>query len=332
LGSTIMGFHLMNYCKKCAIPILSQWQGWPLWKPVPLLPRVRNGSCDACGYQVEVVLSTEIQWLNYHGPYNTGLPDYWLLVTDQTTVWGLPYHSETVCDRCGGRAVLSEHGDSRSGRFEYKAGCPSCYEEESKRKQEELQRQQDIEAMHQRERQDYFQSLAAMSLEKRITTIAEDKSIDPYRNWREWNGWKSEWGRYSDGDIAALNAESTQHLIDLCESNSVLRSLGVLQSLYDRRHHLRQVAMDEIRRKYAAISPQDQLTELVVATTTPISNFPIELASAVTINWLDTIPEIKRVDFLSQLSTCKLRAWVRAHQRLSNSASPNPAVHTDAAR
>lgn len=186
----------MSYCKKCAIPILSQWQGWPLRKPVPLLPRVRNGSCEACGYQVEVVLSTEIQWLNCHGPYNQGLPDYWLLVTDQKTRWGLPYHSETVCDRCGSRAVLSKHGDSRSGRC-----CPSCYGEESKRKQEELQRkqeelqrQQDIEAMHQamhqRERQVYFQSIAAMSLEKRVTTISEDKSIDPYRDW-EWSGWTS---------------------------------------------------------------------------------------------------------------------------------------------
>jgi hypothetical protein len=46
----------------------------------------------------------------------------------------LPYHSESVCHRCGSRAVLSEHGDSRGGRFEYKLGCPSCYEEESKRK------------------------------------------------------------------------------------------------------------------------------------------------------------------------------------------------------
>ncbi len=313
----------MNYCNECAIHILRQWRGWPLRKPVPLLPQVRDGKCEACGSQGKVVSSTDIQWLNYHGPYNTGLPDYWLLVTDQTTVWGLPYHSETLCHRCGSRAVLSEHGDSRSGRFEYKLGCPSCYEEESKRRQEELQRQQDNEAMHRRQRQDYFQLLATMPFENRVTAIAEDKSIDPYRNWREWNGWKPEWSRSSDGEIAALSAEGTQHLIDLCESNSVLSSLGVLQRLYDRRHQLRQAAMEEIRRKYAAMSLQDQLTELVIATTTPIAHFPVELANVVTDDWLGTIPELQRADFLSQISTCRLRVWVRARQSLSYAASPN---------
>lgn len=123
----------MNYCKGCAIQLLKQWQGWPLRKPVPLLPQVIDGECESCGSQSEVISNTEIQWLNYHGPYNTGLPDYWLLVTDQKTVWGLPYHSESVCHRCGSRAVLSEHGDSRSGRFKYKLDCPSCHEERSKR-------------------------------------------------------------------------------------------------------------------------------------------------------------------------------------------------------
>ena len=80
--------------------------------------------------------------------------------------------------------------------------------------------------------------------------------------------------------------------------------------------------MDEIRRKYATMSLQDQLTELVVATTTPISHFPVELANVVTDDWLNTMPEQQRADFLSQISTCRLRVWVRARQRLSYAASP----------
>ncbi len=67
---------------------------------------------------------------------------------------------------------------------------------------------------------------------------------------------KREWSRCSDEEIAALCAESTQGLIDLCEGNSVLRSLGVLQRLYDRRHELRLVAIAEIRSKYSAMSSQ----------------------------------------------------------------------------
>lgn len=311
----------MNYCKECAIQLLKQWQGWPLTKPVPLLPQVIDGKCEACGSQSEVVSNTAIQWLNYHGRYNAGLPDYWLLVTDQKTVWGLPYHSEAVCHRCGSRAVLSEHGDSRSGRFEYKLGCPSCHEEESKRKQErkqeEFHRQQNLDALHRRARQDYFRSLATIPFEIRLTTIAKDNSIGLYRKGGEWNSWKPEWSRCSDEEIAALNAESTQRLIDHCESNSVLNSLGVLQRLYDRRHQLRLTAMGEIRRRYGTMSLQDQLTELVVATTTPISHFPVELANFVTDDWLGTIPERQKADFLFQLSTSKLRAWIKARKRLS---------------
>lgn len=50
-----------------------------------------------------------IKWLNVHGPYNTGLPDYWLLViSDNKSKWGLPYYAETMCPRCKQRAVVSE--------------------------------------------------------------------------------------------------------------------------------------------------------------------------------------------------------------------------------
>lgn len=122
----------MNYCSDCAAPILKQWQGWPLRDPVPLLPKIWDGKCEACGSEGDVVPNTTIQWLNYHGPYNTGLPDYWLLVTDQQTVWGQPYHAEAQCPRCGGRAVMSEHGDARNGKFAYQLGCPACHEEEAK--------------------------------------------------------------------------------------------------------------------------------------------------------------------------------------------------------
>jgi len=165
-----------------------------------------------------------------------------------------------------------------------------------------------------------------------LSKIAEDKSIDPYRNWQEWNGWKSEWCRCRDEEISALDAAATQGLIDLCEGNSVLRSLGVLQCLYDRRHELRQATIAEIRSKHGAMTSQALLTELVTIMAIPISHFPIEIADAVTDDWLETIPEIPRANFLLQLGSCKLRVWIRARKRLSYFMSPNPAVHTDAAR
>lgn len=116
----------VNYCRACSMSTLSTWQGWPLKDPIPLLTLLGEGGCPACGTQAEELVSTEIVWLNYLGPYNTGLPDSWNLVTGQETVWGLPYYEETTCRRCNGRAVLSQHGDRRGGRFEYKVNCPSC--------------------------------------------------------------------------------------------------------------------------------------------------------------------------------------------------------------
>lgn len=117
----------MKYCQDCSAPILAAWRGWPLKDPVPLLPRVVEGVCECCGRAgAALVDNTDIQWLNYHGPYNTGLPDYWLLVSNQKTDWGLPYHSEVNCRRCGQRAVLCKLGKSSSVSPEYKVSCPSC--------------------------------------------------------------------------------------------------------------------------------------------------------------------------------------------------------------
>ena len=121
-----MGADPAKYCRTCSVGALSAWKGWPLRDPIPLLTLLSEEGCAVCGNQAEELASTEIFWLNYHGRYNTGLPDYWNLVTGQETVWGLPYYEETTCRRCKGRAVLSQHGDSRVGRFEYKVNCPAC--------------------------------------------------------------------------------------------------------------------------------------------------------------------------------------------------------------
>lgn len=116
----------IKYCRKCAESILGNWKGWPHKDPIPLLPLIGDHGCAECGSVGEVVLNTEIYWLNYHGPYNTGLPDYWLLVTGKQTVWGRPYFQEVTCNRCKARAVMSEFGDTRRNHFKYRINCPGC--------------------------------------------------------------------------------------------------------------------------------------------------------------------------------------------------------------
>jgi hypothetical protein len=114
-----------NFCATCSAPLLAAWKGWPLRDPIPHLPRIVDATCGACGGS-KTLQSERIHWLNYHGRYNTGLPDYWLLVTDQETSWGAPYFGDVPCLKCGKSAVLSQHGDTRSQRFEYKINCFSC--------------------------------------------------------------------------------------------------------------------------------------------------------------------------------------------------------------
>lgn len=115
-----------SFCALCSRELLGEWKGWPLRDPIPELPRMNSPKCGSCGNSEVPLLSTQIFWLNCHGPYSTGLPDYWLLVTDRETWWGRPYFGEVSCHKCGRSSVLSQHGDARNNSFEYKINCASC--------------------------------------------------------------------------------------------------------------------------------------------------------------------------------------------------------------
>ncbi len=73
-------------------------------------------------------MSGNIAWYNHHGPYNTGLPDYWLLVVnagENLRNWGFPYFAEGPCPVCGERSVVSCMSLPNGGQ-ELKYNCPTC--------------------------------------------------------------------------------------------------------------------------------------------------------------------------------------------------------------
>ena len=116
---------LRTYCLSCAASALGSWKGWPHKNAVPVLPALSVGSTCACGC-ISTVCSDAIHWLNCHGRYNTGLPDYWLLVVgSEPNTWGTPYFSEKDCPTCGRRAVVSVMG-APNGITELKLNCASC--------------------------------------------------------------------------------------------------------------------------------------------------------------------------------------------------------------
>lgn len=97
-----------SYCKSCSEQILKNWKGWPQRDKVPELPRMIDGVCEVCKGTKELH-PQDISWLNYHSEFCTGLPDYWLLRTDQPqNKWGLPYYFESDCPRCKGRSIISQ--------------------------------------------------------------------------------------------------------------------------------------------------------------------------------------------------------------------------------
>jgi hypothetical protein len=66
---------------------------------LPDLPRLRDGRCPECG-STEALVPDRIYYRNYHGPFNTGLPDYFVLEIVETAdsqryachrKWGNPY-------------------------------------------------------------------------------------------------------------------------------------------------------------------------------------------------------------------------------------------------
>jgi hypothetical protein len=113
------------YCATCADPILTGWRGWPHRDPIPTLPLMQSGRCESCGGD-QPLPAHQITWLNCHGSFSTGLPDYWVLQTNGSGCnWGHPYLADTYCRKCGGRAVISEMRYS-GGTRALRQDCLNC--------------------------------------------------------------------------------------------------------------------------------------------------------------------------------------------------------------
>ena len=114
-----------DFCGECARASLASWQGWPDRNPIPTLPKIIAGACESCG-GTSSLPSSRIRWFNYHGEYNTGLPDYWLLEIDGERVkWGFPYFAEAACAKCGEPATVSQMCFP-NGTTELKTNCRYC--------------------------------------------------------------------------------------------------------------------------------------------------------------------------------------------------------------
>ena len=103
----------IHFCLHCAEELFKQWRGWPVRDSIPVPPIIDGGTCPKCG-GAEVVVSFDIAWLNIHGPYSTGLPDYWVLNISLSggskrfpSKWGLPYFKQGTCPRCGANTIIS---------------------------------------------------------------------------------------------------------------------------------------------------------------------------------------------------------------------------------
>jgi hypothetical protein len=90
-----------------------------------MLPGIIDGVCIECG-GTQLLDSSKIVWINHHGEFSTGLPDYWLLIIqNQQNKWGLPYYGESNCPECGRRTIISQM-KYPNGNSELSHNCGNC--------------------------------------------------------------------------------------------------------------------------------------------------------------------------------------------------------------
>ena len=162
-----------------------------------------------------------------------------------------------------------------------------------------------------KERNEYLDALSNMRFGERVACIVADQSI-------KWQDRREAWSACTDQEIETLEAADVQQLIDRCEANQSYRWAEALKKLYDKRHQLRLLAMEKIRRQYGQIPPHDQLLSLVRSPAVPIENYPIELSQYVTPQWLETLTIQEKDHFLKLLNNTRLRTWKKVRQRFCN--------------
>jgi hypothetical protein len=123
----------MRYCKNCSQITFKSWRGWPLLKnigtlseTVPELPKISIGSsCQICWGSVSIN-SEDIRWQSCNSEFSTGLPDYWILLTNYVGKdWGRPYAYEAACLRCSKIGVVS-FINYPNGTKEWAINCVKC--------------------------------------------------------------------------------------------------------------------------------------------------------------------------------------------------------------
>jgi hypothetical protein len=97
-------------CLKCAEVAIKYWKGWPPLETInwnsqerkksilPDIPKLDDGTCNRCQSQDHVFVY-DLVFINIHGSYSTGLPDYFRLAIDEINMnkrflherFGIPY-------------------------------------------------------------------------------------------------------------------------------------------------------------------------------------------------------------------------------------------------
>jgi len=154
-----------------------------------------------------------------------------------------------------------------------------------------------------------------LSYEKLDRAVTRKRNPKDIKGNSEWIYWRSALGKCSASDFASLNIKEVQDLIDLCAKEFGFWCHKALNYLYDRRHCLRIEAMEQFRQDYGHLTPEEQLN-ILLSKSVCIEHFPIELTSAVTHEWLDSLSEFDKNLFLSMLKQTRLRKWGKVRDRL----------------
>lgn len=87
------------FCRNCAEKEFSKWKGWPERDKCPDIPLLVNDRCPNCE-GCDALDPSHIVYINVHGAFSTGLPDYFILGICEPKndnykfyrKWGVPYN------------------------------------------------------------------------------------------------------------------------------------------------------------------------------------------------------------------------------------------------
>jgi hypothetical protein len=163
------------------------------------------------------------------------------------------------------------------------------------------------------EKENLKRFLSSLSFYERVKYFQQNNSFKFQDSIR--GCWNIHWGTCNDTELAQYSADAIQQLIDWC--NGLSSMYYAIPQLHDRRHQLRQEAMNRIRENLRYFPVESWLNILIQIESIPIEHYPVELSKYATEEWFTSLEAEIREKIVDLLMGTKLKIWSKVVKRLT---------------